>query len=398
MAFKLLLRLSALVCVFFSVIFLVGCGGGGGGKAGPSSHPGVVSSSSSIASSQAVSVSSSSASSIAKSTYNVIKIPAPSLSNNIIGDLAQRNIAIYLPKEYFNSDALLPVVYYLPGFGDPTMINMSLPGDLDFAFKTVTPMIVVIVPGIDRFGGSFFVDSTVIGNWSEFVVKDVVNYVDANYRTIPKITGRGLSGHSMGGFGALDIAMRHPDVFGSVFALSPGLVGSKGIEDTQMFDSAAHIKSMIAIIEPLKNLSESAALLAIDSNNQSFDIIFDMAYGMAFAPKNTPPYFEYPYTLVNNNLVRDDAIMAKWEAGFGGVHQEITEFKSNLSALNGIGLDCGINDEYQWIVRGCDYYNNELTAANISLNYTTHNGKHQDQIRARILNVMLPFFAQHLNN
>ncbi len=117
---------------------------------------------------------------------------------------------------------------------------------------------------------------------------------------------------------------------------------------------------------------------------------------MAFAPKETPPFFEYPYTLVDNILVRDDAIWAKWEAGFGNVHHEVQEFSENLSSLRAIGIDCGVNEEYQWIKRGCDYMGAELTAADIEHTYTTHAGKHQDQLRSRILNFMLPFFSEHL--
>ncbi|MFO1388260.1 alpha/beta hydrolase [Cellvibrio sp.] len=385
---------------FTMLPLLSGCGGGGGGSS-IANEPPVMSSASSAASSQSSSSSissSSTSSALAQSTYKVIKIPAPSLSSNIINETAQRDIAVYLPKEYSTSDALLPVVYYLPGFGDSTMINMALPNDLDLAVSSSAPMIIVIISGVNRFGGSFFVNSSVTGNWSDFVAKDVVNYVDTHYRTIPKSSGRGISGHSMGGFGALNIAMRNPDVFGAVFSISPGLVGAKGIEDTQIFDSTSHIKSFITIIDPFKNVNDSAALNALDSYSQSFDIGFDIAYGMAFAPAKTPPYFEYPYKLVNSSLVRDDVIMAKWEAGFGNIHNEVAEFSANLGSLKAIGLDCGLNDEYQWILRGCDYYNTELKAAGINLAYTTHSGMHQDKIRQRIIDVMLPFFSKNLNN
>lgn len=276
------------------------------------------------------------------------------------------------------------------------MIFEGFKSDLDTAFKALTPMIIVIIPGVNRFGGSFFVDSIVTGNWSEFVVTDVVTYMDANYRTLPRSAARGIAGHSMGGFGALDIAMRHADTFGSVFAMSAGLVGAQGIEDTQIFDSTAHIKSFIAATDSIKNLSKPAALLALDRANTDFNVGFDIAYGMAFAPLATPPYFEYPYRIIDDTLVRDDVILAKWEAGFGAVHQEIDTFKVNLSSLRAIGIDCGINDEYQWIVRGCSYFNSALTAAGISHSYTTHQGRHSDQIRSRVLDMMLPFFAQHL--
>ena len=46
--------------------------------------------------------------------------------------------------------------------------------------------------------------------------------MDNNFRTITKSESRGITGHSMGGYGALKIAMHHPEIFSSVYALSPG--------------------------------------------------------------------------------------------------------------------------------------------------------------------------------
>ncbi|HWV15891.1 MAG TPA: alpha/beta hydrolase-fold protein [Cellvibrio sp.] len=304
----------------------------------------------------------------------------------------QRDIWVYLPKQYFTSNAPLPVVYYLPGYGDTYMLDVEIPQDFDSSLQTLKPMIIVVVSGVNLYWGSFFADSPVIGNWGDFVAKDVVDYVDSNYRTIPHRSSRGLSGHSMGGFGALNLAMRRAEVFGSVFALAPGLVNSTGIADTQMFDSDTHIREMVAATERLAAMQPAAALAEMASSH----FVFDFAYGMAFAPLLNPPYYEYPYTLNNNVLVRNDSVMAKWESGFGNVHNEIQEFSQNLSSLSGIGIDCGTEDYFKWIVRGCSHFDAELTAAGIPHTYTTHGAGHQDQIRARILTVMLPFFAQHL--
>lgn len=71
--------------------------------------------------------------------------------------------------------------------------------------------------------------------------RDLVTYVDANYRTLPNAGARGIAGFSMGGFGAIDLAMRHPDVFGAVYALSAGLMAPNGLETTQMFDDDADV-------------------------------------------------------------------------------------------------------------------------------------------------------------
>ena len=376
-----------LLCI--SILVLTACGGKNSEKnnSAPSPVPQASSSlaNSSVAASASLAGSSSSANS-AVSVFKYVSIAAPSLSGNLIGELAQRQIGIYLPKAYFASDKTLPVVYFLPGFGDSVMLNVNIPKDFDGVFNTYQPTIIVVVSGVNLLGGSFFVDSSVTGGWSDFVLKDVVGYIDANYRTLAKRESRGIAGHSMGGFGALNLAMRHSDVFGSVFSISPGLVGAGGIADTQLFDSQTHIKNFSTSIPSIT----SAA--ALKSSSQ----IFDVAYGAAFAPLSVPPYFEYPYKLVNNKPVRDAAIWAKWEAGFGAVHSEVSSFKEGLKSLNGIQLDCGSNDEYQWIYRGCNYYDAELTAAGITHKYLVHSGQHQNKIADRILTVMLPFFSKHL--
>jgi S-formylglutathione hydrolase FrmB len=56
----------------------------------------------------------------------------------------------------------------------------------------------------------------------------VVAYIDAHYRTIPKRTSRGLAGHSMCGYGASRIGMKHSDVFGSLYIMSPCCMSARG--------------------------------------------------------------------------------------------------------------------------------------------------------------------------
>src|SRR3972149_6594466 len=64
-------------------------------------------------------------------SINMIEIPAPSLSNNLVGEPTQRTIYVYLPPSYNTSDKHYPVIYYLPGYGDSAMIGFRLPGDMD---------------------------------------------------------------------------------------------------------------------------------------------------------------------------------------------------------------------------------------------------------------------------
>src|SRR3546814_6323424 len=63
--------------------------------------------------------------------------------------------------------------------------------------------------------------SPTVGDFETFIYRDLVQYIDAHYRTIPDRLNRGLVGHSMGGYGASRIGMKHADVFGALSMMSP---------------------------------------------------------------------------------------------------------------------------------------------------------------------------------
>jgi S-formylglutathione hydrolase FrmB len=262
---------------------------------------------------------------------------------------------------------------------------------LDQTFETVDPMIVVIIDGGNRLQGSFYVDSPTTGGWSTFISEDVVAYVDDHYRTIPDRDARGICGHSMGGFGAWDIAMRHSDVFGSVYMLAPGLFDENGLAESQMFSPQSHIRATIALLNEVDANDAEAGIAHLAASSASS---FDIGYGMAFAPSNEYPFFSYPYSLDGDTLVRDDEVWALWESGFGNTQAEVAEFGNELASLGGIGIDCGTNDGYTWIPRGCGYLDAQLTEAGIDHVYLTHSGDHVGRNRERVREYMLPFFAE----
>src|SRR5204863_6139881 len=69
---------------------------------------------------------------------------------------------------------------------------------------------------LTRFGGSQYVNSTATGRYEDYVVDELVPFVDAHFRTLASRDHRGVVGKSSGGYGALVLGMRHPDVFGAV--------------------------------------------------------------------------------------------------------------------------------------------------------------------------------------
>ena len=165
----------------------------------------------------------------------MIDIPAPSLAGDMLGVINEREISIYLPPSYFTSDKRYPVVYFLPGYLC-TAMGLTFPNDVDRLIEdgAIQEMIIVSASGKNELGGSFYVNSPVTGNWEDFIVEDVVGYVDANYRTVPEAGSRAISGFSMGGYGALNLAMKHPDLFSVGLCHEPGAVHAR-------WDSGWHI-------------------------------------------------------------------------------------------------------------------------------------------------------------
>lgn len=329
-------------------------------------------------------------------SMNMIQIPAPSLAENLVGEPAERTIYVYLPPSYNTTEKRYPVVYYLPGYSNSAVIGFRLPGDMDALIESgaVNEMIMVVAGGDSKMGGSFYVNSPVTGNWENFIVNDVVGYVDTHFRTLPQAESRGITGHSMGGFGALNIAMHRPDVFSAVYSLSPGLFDENGLAESFMFAQEGLIKRFV------KFESDLAAIPPEDAQKRMFNAPeqFTLAYGYAFAPNPNrhPPYFDYPYTEVNGQLVRDEEIWKRWESGFGGTAEEALEYKDNLLKLKGIVVDYGIQDENPFIPTGSEYYGEQLTAAGIPVKVESYEGNHSNQLRDRISNYMLPFFSEIL--
>ena len=328
-------------------------------------------------------------------SFNTIKIESAALAKNLIGEKTERTINVYLPPSYDTSAKHYPVVYFLPGFEDVSM-GVWLPGDVDALIQagTIQEMIIVVVPGNNQLGGSFYVNSPATGNWEDFVVQEVVGYVDSHFRTIAQVGSRGISGHSMGGFGSLNIAMRHPDVFSVVYSLSPGLFDENGLANSQMF---LHEQVIHNFLDAQKTIlakpgdQQLTSMLSMQDN-------FTVAYGLAFAPdpQKQPFYFDYPYSESSGKLVRNDVIWKQWDSGFGGIPGKVAQYKDNFLKLKGITIDYGTNDEYTWIPQGCIYFDKILTAAGIPHEMAVHDGNHQRELGKRVLEHMLPFFSELL--
>lgn len=131
---------------------------------------------------------------------------------------------IYTPPDYATSDKRYPVIYWLHGGpGDETTgVPHSIILHQAIQEKRLPPMIIVFVNG-GR--GSFYYDAADGTIMSETaLIKELIPLIDKNYRTIADRKARAIEGFSMGGFGALKLAFKYPDLFCSVVSGAPALL------------------------------------------------------------------------------------------------------------------------------------------------------------------------------
>ncbi len=289
-------------------------------------------------------------------------IPAPSLQNNRLDEAASQPVFIYLPPTYYTSEKRYPAVYFFNGFGDTPDIIGFVKEPLDNLMKKgeLQEFILVSVNGINKLGGSFLVNSAVTGNWEDYATKDVVNYIDQNYRTVSDPAARGIVGFSMGGFAAINLGMRHPDIYSAVFALCPGLFDENGLDNAW----------------------------------GTWDLTFLTAYGAAFSPNLDKPA---PYADIFDLIGawEDNELRIKWENGFGNIKGKIADYLTKSNRLKAIRIEYGVNDYYQWIPEGCIYFGKQLAHAKIPHELVELEAGHEWTVDL-LINDMFPFFSKNL--
>jgi len=141
--------------------------------------------------------------------------------------------SIYLPFDYETSIRYYPVVYLLHGFSDNDIVwiqfgEADMIADKGIAEREIPPMILVMPDG----GLSWYVnnynDSV---RYEDFFFKEFIPYIESHYRILTEKRYRAIAGLSMGGYGSLDYALKHPDMFASCVAFSAGIYTDKEITD-----------------------------------------------------------------------------------------------------------------------------------------------------------------------
>lgn len=322
-----------------------------------------------------------------------------SLEKTVTGESAERNVIVYLPPSYDKLPTKrYPVIYLLHGITDNPEVWVkawtkrndtwgTIPEVMDtgIAEHAFGEMIVVMPDELTKWGGSFYTNSSVTGNWEDFTVTDLVNHIDRKYRTLARASSRGLSGHSMGGYGAIKLGMKHPDVFSVVYAMNPAVLywGRDLTPDNPAFTAVLKMKT------------------PEDAMKSGFYAVGLVVVAQAFSPNPTrPPFFvDFPYELVDGNLKPAEPAFSNWQKNLPV--NMVQEYSSNLSKLRGLRFDSGYEDEFTHIPPTSRALSLELTARGIDHVFEEYNGDHRNRLwgrNGRIATEVMPYFWRLLDS
>ena len=312
-------------------------------------------------------------------TTERIKIHGAALEGNLEGDAVDRDVIVYLPPSYAkDKKRRYPVIYALHGYSigaEQWSKEIHVPQTIEGAFAQGAQEMIVVLPDSKTIhNGSMYSSSVTTGDFEQFIAHDLVSYIDAHYRTIHQRTSRGLVGHSMGGYGATRIGMKHADVFGSLYIMSPCCLAPMG-------GGPSPNPAFAKALEAVKSPADSAGL--------PFGARAQLASAAAWSPnpKNPPLYLDLP--------VKDGApqpeVIARWTANAPLVF--IDQYIGNLRQYHGISIDVGDQDGLK---AGSSKLHEILDKYGIANGFEVYSGTHTSAVAVRFQNYVVPFFSKNL--
>jgi enterochelin esterase-like enzyme len=311
-------------------------------------------------------------------TVERITVRAASIAGNLEGNAADRDVLVFLPPSYTTETSRrYPVVYALHGYSigaEQWAGEIHVPQTIEGAFASgVKEFIVVLPDSKTAHNGSMYSSSVTTGDFERFIAGELVAVIDGRYRTMAGRDSRGLVGHSMGGYGATRIGMKHADVFGSLYIMSPCCLSARGVGP----NPAEFEKTVAAMTSPA------------DSAKLPFFPRAQLAVAAAWSPnpKNPPLYLDLP----TKDGVPQPDVLARWHANAPLAF--IDQYMSELRRYAAIAIDVGDQDR----LKADSEKLQEILARNgIASTFEIYEGDHTNRVAVRFQNVVMPFFGKSL--
>lgn len=301
-----------------------------------------------------------------------------------------REIWVWLPPGYAESNKDYPVIYYIHNYGwsAPQMHEIEPVADtFQRALQRGNTKEFIFVVGdfrATKTPGTFCGNNRVVGNWWDYVATELVDSTDKRYRTLSSPQSRGLTGDYVGGYCAMRVAMERPRVFSSVYAIHPVATGQG--------DTTMHTIPDWGILNTAQSYKD---LDKVDGFTRAF-----LLMAQSHAPNlNKPPFFaDFMMTMADGELALQADTITKIREQFllaNLVPKKIEELKQ----LTALSFDWGRDDPVRGHVEGNRTFTKILSEYGIAHEAEEHRGNEWSEKwrpYGRVEDRVLPFFDRYL--
>jgi hypothetical protein len=305
-------------------------------------------------------------------------VGSAALKGNPLGDPHVREVPVYLPPSYGRvRGRRYPFILYLPGFTGtgkgalsyhPWKENLAQRLDRLIGEGKARECVLALADGFTAFGGSQYLNSSATGNYEDHML-ELAGYFTDKFGLVDDPSGRAVMGKSSGGFGALTLGMRHPDVFGHVachsgdmfFDLCYGRDGAKLVRALDNFGG-----------DPKRLVREF--LLSRRKDSFDHDAVNALAMASCYSPnKRSSLGFDLPVDV--RTAERRPEVWKRWLAVDPVVCAP--RYGKNLKKLKTLFFDAGRRDEY-FLQLGARKLADVLKKASVNFIHEEHEFGHMD--------------------
>jgi len=339
------------------------------------------------------------------------------LRNNALGDPHVRKLPVWLPPQYswVRGKKRFPVLYDLVGYTGSGWSHVAwknfeenLPERAARLIhdRKMGPCILVFPDCFTALGGNQYINSSAIGRYADYLTRELIPFVDKEFRTLAGRDHRGCFGKSSGGYGAIIHAMKYAKYWGAVADHS----GDAYFDFVCLADWPNTLTELARFRQPLPKTGKYRPKARLkpghdDGRARRFlehiwnktkpsatevHCLMNLCMAASFDPSPSAPNgFKLPF-----DLETGERIEARWRKWLQhDPVQLVSKYRKELNSMKGIYIDCGWRDQYN-IHYGCRQLSRQLTRAGISHRYEEFDGTHSG-IDYR-MDVSLPFLYRAL--
>lgn len=339
------------------------------------------------------------------------------LRDNPLGDPHVRKLPVWLPPQYSSTTGRkrFPVLYDLVGYTGSGLSHVAWKGFEESLperaarlvhERKMGPCILVFPDCFTALGGNQYINSSAIGRYADYLTRELIPFVDREFRTLASREHRGCFGKSSGGYGAIVHGMKYAGYWGAVADHS----GDAGFDIVYQHDWPNTLNELAKYRKPAFKPGVYRAKTGLrpgfdDGRVQRFlehiweksklsgaelHCLMNLCMAATYDPAPSAPNgFRLPF-----DLETGERIEARWRSWLA--HDPVklvAKYKKELKSLKGIYIDCGWRDQYH-IHYGCRQLSAQLTKAGIGHRYEEFEDDHSG-IDYR-MNVSLPFLYRAL--